>query len=57
MVSDNEPLFLSPFQGALLKPPALRVVMIMTPEIPKPNDRVTPWLLKWIFLPLINQWK
>ena len=42
----------------------------MTPEIPNPDDRVTPWLLKWIFLPLfaggallmfldvqINQWK
>jgi len=42
----------------------------MTPEIPKPDDPVTPWLLKWIFLPLfggallivfsgvqINQWK
>jgi hypothetical protein len=43
---------------------------IMTPEMPNPNDRVTPWLLKWIFLPLfggalliafggvqINSWK
>jgi len=42
----------------------------MTPEMPNPNDRVTPWLLKWIFLPLfggalliafggvqINSWK
>jgi hypothetical protein len=42
----------------------------MTPEIPNPDDRVTPWLLKRIFLPLfagdallmfldvqINQWK
>jgi len=42
----------------------------MTPEFPKPNDLVTPWLLKWIFLPLfgsaliiafggaqINSWK
>jgi hypothetical protein len=42
----------------------------MPPEIPDPHDRVTPWLLKWIFLPLfggaciivfggvqINQWK
>jgi len=38
--------------------------------MPNPNDRVTPWLLKWIFLPLfggalliafgrvqINSWK
>lgn len=42
----------------------------MPPEIPKPDDSVTPRLLKWIFLPLfvgalliafggvqINQWK
>ena len=42
----------------------------MTPEIPKPDDPVTPWLLKWIYLPLfggalliafvgvqINSWK
>jgi hypothetical protein len=42
----------------------------MPPEIPNPDDPVTPWLLKWIFLPLfggalilafgrvqINQWK
>jgi hypothetical protein len=42
----------------------------MTPEMPNPNDRLTPWLLKWIFLPLfggallnafggvqINSWK
>jgi hypothetical protein len=42
----------------------------MTPEMPNPYDPVTPWLLKWIFLPLfggaivwafcdvqINQWK
>jgi hypothetical protein len=42
----------------------------MPPEMPNPNDRVTPWLLKWIFLPLFggaliflfggvqfNQWK
>ncbi|MFA7060734.1 MAG: hypothetical protein WC156_07945 [Pedobacter sp.] len=42
----------------------------MTPEIPKPDDPVTPGLLKWIFLPLfggallivfggvqISQWK
>lgn len=42
----------------------------MAPDIPKPNDPVTPWLLKWIFLPLfggailiafgrvqINSWK
>ena len=26
----------------------------MTPEMPNPNDRVTPWLLKWIFLPLFG---
>jgi hypothetical protein len=42
----------------------------MTSEIKNPDDRVTPWLLKWIFLPLfggalliafggvqISQWK
>lgn len=42
----------------------------MIPEKPDPNDPVTPWLLKWIFLPFvvvvflvmafdlqINQWK
>ncbi|TSK09112.1 MAG: hypothetical protein FPO08_07410 [Geobacter sp.] len=42
----------------------------MTPDMPDPKDRVTPWLLKWIFLPLfggatlimfggvqINSWK
>jgi hypothetical protein len=42
----------------------------MPPEIPNPDDPVTPWLLKWVFLPLfggslfivfggvqINQWK
>jgi hypothetical protein len=42
----------------------------MTPEIPKPDDPVTLWLLKWVFLPLfggalfivfggvqINSWK
>jgi len=42
----------------------------MPPEIQNPDDPVTPWLLKWIFLPLfggallivfggvqINQWK
>jgi hypothetical protein len=26
----------------------------MTPEMPNPNDRITPWLLKWIFLPLFG---
>ena len=26
----------------------------MTPELPKPDDLVTPWLLKWIFLPLFG---
>jgi len=26
----------------------------MTPEIPKPDNPVTPWLLKWIFLPLFG---
>lgn len=42
----------------------------MVPELPKPNDNLTPWLLKWVFLPLfggalliafgrvqINSWK
>jgi hypothetical protein len=42
----------------------------MTPDIPDPNDRITPWILKWIVLPIlggglllmflevqVNQWK
>ena len=25
----------------------------MPPRMPNPDDRVTPWLLKWIFLPIV----